>query len=54
MYGLPRELVVTGDGPVRIVTLNRPEALNGVNRAMHQALARVWDHLPPTATHGRW
>jgi enoyl-CoA hydratase len=44
-YGLPPELIVTADGPTRIVTLNRPEALNGVNRAMHQALARVWDHL---------
>jgi enoyl-CoA hydratase len=45
MYGLPPELVVTADGAIRILTLNRPEALNGVNRAMHQALARVWDHL---------
>jgi enoyl-CoA hydratase len=45
MYGLSRELVVTADGPIRILTLNRPDALNGINRPMHQALARVWDHL---------
>lgn len=45
MYELPPELVVTADGPVRIVTLSRPESLNGINRVMHQALARVWDHL---------
>ncbi|BBZ14943.1 enoyl-CoA hydratase/isomerase family protein [Mycobacterium branderi] len=49
MYGLPPELVVTADGPIRVVTLNRPADLNGVNRAMHQALARVWDHLTADA-----
>lgn len=45
MYGLGDELVVTADGPVRVVRLNRPDNLNGANRAMHQSLARVWDHL---------
>lgn len=45
MYGLSPELVIAADGPVRILTLSRPEALNGVNRSLHQALARVWDHL---------
>lgn len=45
MYGLGDELVVTADGPVRVVRLNRPDHLNGANRAMHQSLARVWDHL---------
>jgi enoyl-CoA hydratase len=45
VYGLSSELVVAADGPVRILTLNRPDALNGVNRSLHQALARVWDHL---------
>lgn len=45
MYGLSPELVVTADGPIRMLTLNRPDALNGVNRALHQALAQVWDHL---------
>lgn len=45
MYGLPSELIVSADGPIRIVTLNRPDELNGANRAMHQSLARVWTYL---------
>jgi enoyl-CoA hydratase len=45
MYGLPPGLAVTADGPIRIVTLNRPDELNGANRALHQSLARVWNHL---------
>ena len=45
LYGFGDELVVSADGPVRVVRLNRPEHLNGANRPMHQALARVWDHL---------
>lgn len=45
MYGLPDELVVTADGPIRIVTLNRPDDLNGTNLAMHQALAKVWTDI---------
>lgn len=45
MYALSTELVVAADGPIRIITLNRPDALNGVNRPLHQALARVWDHI---------
>jgi enoyl-CoA hydratase len=49
MYGLPDELVVTADGPIRIVTLNRPEDLNGTNRTMHQALAKVWPYIAADA-----
>jgi enoyl-CoA hydratase/carnithine racemase len=49
LYGLGGELVVTADGPVRVVRLNRPDQLNGTNRPMHQALARVWDHLEDDA-----
>jgi enoyl-CoA hydratase/carnithine racemase len=45
MYGLSPELDVTAEGHIRVLTLDRPEASNGVNRAMHQALARVWGHL---------
>ncbi|MCV7282420.1 enoyl-CoA hydratase/isomerase family protein [Mycolicibacterium flavescens] len=45
LYGFDREVVVTADGPVRVVTLNRPDDLNGANRPMHQAMARVWEHL---------
>jgi enoyl-CoA hydratase/carnithine racemase len=49
LYGLGGELVVTAEGPVRVVRLNRPDQLNGTNRPMHQALARVWDHLEDDA-----
>lgn len=42
LYGLPDDLVVTADGPIRIVTLNRPDALNGATQVLHQALAKVW------------
>ena len=37
-YGLPDELVVQADGPVRVVTLNRPNDLNGANRPMTRHL----------------
>src|SRR6202795_327569 len=45
MYGLGDELVVTADGPVRGVTLNRADDLNGADQAMRQSLAGVCDHL---------
>ena len=38
-------LTVTEDGPVRIVRLNRPEALNAVDEALHTALTHVWTSL---------
>jgi enoyl-CoA hydratase len=44
-YGLPAELTVTCDGPVRMVTLNRPAELNAVNARLHWALANVWRQL---------
>jgi enoyl-CoA hydratase len=37
---------VAHDGPVRIVTLNRPEQLNAANAQMHHALASLWPRLP--------
>ena len=49
-YDLPPELVVTVDGGVRVVTINRPEQLNAVNPALHWALANVWRQL--SADHG--
>lgn len=49
MYGLPEELVVTADGPIRIVTLNRPDALNGATQVLHQALAKVWTDIAEDA-----
>lgn len=44
-YGLPPEVQAQAAGPVRLLTLNRPADLNGTNRPMHQALARVWRRL---------
>jgi enoyl-CoA hydratase len=42
---MPDEIDVRADGPVRVVTLNRPEALNAVNDALHSGLARLWPRL---------
>jgi enoyl-CoA hydratase len=44
-YELPEELTVESDGPVRTVVINRPEALNAVNKPLHWALANVWRQL---------
>ena len=38
----PDELTVAVDGPLRIITLNRPEKRNAINAEMHAALADVW------------
>jgi enoyl-CoA hydratase len=39
--------VITIDtvGPVRVVVLNRPDAMNAANRDLHRALAKVWLHI---------
>jgi enoyl-CoA hydratase len=39
------ELLIEHRGSVRILTLNRPEALNSANEALHDALIKVWSHL---------
>lgn len=39
------DLLIESRGPVRLVTLNRPEELNPVNEALQDALAEVWPHL---------
>lgn len=44
-YDLPDEVRVERDGPVRIVVLDRPDALNAVNLALHEALVHVWAQL---------
>jgi enoyl-CoA hydratase len=49
MYDLPHEIDVRADGPLRIMTLNRPDALNAVNDAMHSGLARLWPELSADA-----
>src|SRR5205807_9287750 len=44
-YDLPGALIVEADGPVRTVTMNRPEQLNAVSKELHWALANVWRQL---------
>lgn len=39
------ELRVDAEGPLRLVTLNRPEQLNATNAALHRALSLVWREL---------
>ncbi|GGN36648.1 enoyl-CoA hydratase/isomerase family protein [Streptomyces fuscichromogenes] len=38
-------LTLAADGDVRIVTLNRPERLNGVSEELHRRLSEVWREL---------
>lgn len=38
-------ILIEADGPVRIVTLNRPAQMNAVNREMHTRFARLWAEL---------
>ncbi|GAA2402074.1 enoyl-CoA hydratase/isomerase family protein [Actinomadura vinacea] len=45
MYDMPDEIEVRADGPLRIITLNRPDDLNAVNDALHTGLARLWPRL---------
>jgi enoyl-CoA hydratase len=41
MYDLPDELIVDGEGPIRIVTLNRPEDRNPASTAMLFGLTKL-------------
>ena len=43
--GADNELLVEARGPIRIVTLNRPDALNAADEALHGEIARVWSEL---------
>lgn len=38
-------LTVNEDGPVRIVRLNRPQALNAIDEVLHTALTDIWQQL---------
>jgi len=41
----PTSQLVEARGPVRVVTLNRPEQMNAVDESLHTALSRVWSEL---------
>ncbi|RAY17077.1 enoyl-CoA hydratase/isomerase family protein [Actinomadura craniellae] len=45
MYDMPEEIDVRAEGSLRIITLNRPDALNAVNDALHTGLAQLWPRL---------
>lgn len=38
-------LLVERDGPIRILTMNRPEQLNAFDTPLHAAMRHVWDAL---------
>ena len=42
---MTEEVLFTSDGPVSVVTFNRPEARNAMTWAMYDALAEVCDTL---------
>jgi enoyl-CoA hydratase/carnithine racemase len=44
-YDLPDVIRVEADGPVRVVTLNRPEQLNAINEELHLALTQLFPQL---------
>ena len=50
MYDMPDEVEVRADGPIRIITLNRPDELNAVNDPLHVGLAKIWEALNEDAT----
>ncbi len=50
MYDMPNEIQVEADGPLRIITLNRPDELNAVNDDLHVGLARIWSRLSQDRT----
>jgi 1,4-dihydroxy-2-naphthoyl-CoA synthase len=45
MDDLAPDLIVTAEGPIRLIELNRPEQLNAAREALHRGLAGVWDRL---------
>ena len=44
-YDLPDVVRVDADGPIRIVTLARPEQLNAINEELHLGLTRLFPQL---------
>jgi enoyl-CoA hydratase/carnithine racemase len=45
IYDLPDEILIEADGPIRIVTLNRPDRLNATNHVLHAGLAALFPQL---------
>ncbi len=50
MYDMPSEIDVQADGPLRIITLNRPDSLNSVNDDLHHGLAKLWQRMSDDLT----
>ena len=48
-YDLPEELQVRSDGPVGVITLNRPAELNATNHVLHAGLASLFPQLDADA-----
>ena len=48
-YDLPDELQVRSEGPIRVVTLNRPDDLNATNHVLHAGLAALFPQLDADA-----
>ena len=44
-YDVPDEIRVECDGPIRIVTLNRPDVYNAVNKSLHEGFCWIWPQL---------
>ena len=44
-YDLPDEILIEADGPIRVITLNRPDDLNATNHVLHAGLAALWPQL---------
>ncbi len=44
-YDLPEELQVREEGPIRVITLNRPDNLNATNHVLHAGLAALFPQL---------
>lgn len=42
-------LTVAAEGDIRIVTLNRPDQMNGVSAELHRRLAEVWQEIADDA-----
>jgi enoyl-CoA hydratase/carnithine racemase len=45
MYSVPPSIEVAADGPLRIITLNRPDNLNATNHELHQGIADIWPQI---------